>query len=211
MNSIKMIIDDLDHPDPSCVQNAKAALIALGSAAVEPLLKELAYDDPRRRWEIIAILAKLHDPRATPAVAKFLFAKHGALRIAAAQCLGEIGDQRATSTLLLALEENCSSGALIWIVQALGRLKDVRAVEALLDVVRHTASAAVRYTAIEALGLIGDRRAVETIKEYRDDESAHVRARVEVALERLGAAHSSQILELYRTETRSEPIEVQGV
>ncbi len=206
MTNTNVLIGNLANSDFGSSENAKLALIAMGSDAVDPLLQELSHADPRRRWEIITILTKIRDPRATPAVSEYLFADHGAIRVAAAQCLGEIGDQQATAALLLAIEENRNSGALIWILQALGRLKDPRAVEALLDVMQHTDSSAVRYTAIEALGLIGDRRVIETIKGYRDDESAHVRSRVEVALERLGYEQPPQTPKVSGTDSRDEPV-----
>ncbi|WP_119070946.1 HEAT repeat domain-containing protein [Aggregatilinea lenta] len=186
MTNTNLLIDNLANSDLSCSENAKSALIAMGRDAVDPLLEELSHADAKRRWEIIIVLTKIRDPRAIPAVAEHLRADHGALRVAAAQCLGEIGDQQATGALLRAVDENRNSGALIWILQALGRLKDDRAIDVLVDVMQHTDSTAVRYTAIEALGLIGDRRVIETIRAYRDDESGHVRSRVEVALERLG-------------------------
>jgi HEAT repeat protein len=132
------------------------------------------------------MLAKIRDPRAVPVVSEYLFADHSAVRLAAAECLGMIGHQRATIPLLNALKESAHSGVQLWIVQALGRIADNRSFDTLLSVMQSADSPAVRYTAIEALGLIGDRRAIEPIKSYLNDASQHVRSRVEAALKRLG-------------------------
>ncbi|NLX08151.1 MAG: HEAT repeat domain-containing protein [Chloroflexi bacterium] len=186
MRTIEELIDDLQ--DAAQADAARQSLIQAGREAVMPLLARLSQAEPKQCWQIINILAKLRDPRAVPAVSEFLLAENGALRVAAAQCLGEIGHRSAIVPLLRALEPNRCYGALVWIVQALGRLGDSRATEPLLALMQETDSAAVRYTTIEALGLIGDLRAVEPIEQCLDDDSHHVRDRAQTALARLRTA-----------------------
>jgi len=185
MTTVVDLIDALLQPNRQAAEAAKGRLLAMGCEIVPVLLRELPASDARRSWEIINLLAKIRDRRAVPAVADYLHSPYGALRVAAAQCLGEIGDRAATEPLLNAIVDNKQSGALIWIVQALGRLGDRRATDALLLIMQETESAAVRYTAIEALGQLGDARAIEPIRCYVNDDSHHVRARAEVALQRL--------------------------
>lgn len=185
MTTVASLIDTLLQPNRQAAEAAKAKLLAMGCEVVPVLLHELPASDPRRTWEFINLFAKLRDRRAVPAVAGYLHSSYGALRVAAAQCLGEIGDRAATELLLNAIPDNKQSGALIWIVQALGRLGDRRAIDPLLLLMQETESAAVRYTAIEALGQLGDARAIEPIRRYINDDSHHVRARAEIALQRL--------------------------
>jgi HEAT repeat protein len=196
MSTIDELISDLAHPNRQVSQAAQLALISMGSEAVEPLLDQLPHSDAKQSYEIINVLAKIRDPRAVPIVSECLFADHSAVRLAAAECLGMIGNRRATIPLLKALQESAHSGVQLWIVQALGRLADSRSIDALLSVMQTTDSPALRYTAIEALGLIGDRRVVEPIKLYLNDASQHVRSRVEAALERLGEGQPSPSVDL---------------
>jgi HEAT repeat protein len=196
MSTIDELVSDLAHPNRQVSQAAQLALVSMGSEAVEPLLDQLPHADVKQSYEIINVLSKIRDPRAVPTVSEYLFADHSAVRLAAAECLGMIGNRQATIPLLKALQESAHSGVQLWIVQALGRLADSRSVDALLSVMQTTDSSAVRYTAIEALGLIGDRRVIESIKLYRDDESQHVRSRVEAALERLGEGQPSISVDL---------------
>lgn len=186
MSNIDELIVALIKGNRQSSESAKAALLAIGPEAVCPLLATLPNTDAKGHWKIITLLAKLHDPRAVPTVAGFLYADSTVLRTAAAQCLGEIGDQQAMIPLLAALNDNLQNGPLVWIVQALGQLGDPRAVDALLKVMHETESPAARYTAIEALTQIGDRRAIKPIKQYLNDPSHHVRDRVAMALARLG-------------------------
>ena len=200
MSNIDELINNLIHPDRRVSDDAKKAILSLGQDAIAPLLQALPLADPKLCWKIIDMLGKICDPRAIPAVSGYLFVDNSVIRAAAAQCLGEIGDQQATVPLLTALQENKHSGALVWIVQALGRLADDRAVNALLIVMQETESSAVRYTAIEALGLIGDRCAIEPIKQYLNDTSGHVRSRVEIALGRLGDEQTQTVSGLIGTD-----------
>ena len=199
MSTIAKLISDIGHPNRQTAENAKRALLALGHEVVEPLLEALPYANEKGSWDIIGILTKMRDPRAAPIVSEYLFTDHNVLRIAAADCLGEIGHQQATEPLLTALATKRCSGALIWIVRALGQIADPRAVDPLVNVLKNADSAAVRYTVIEALGLIGDRRAIEPIREYIDDDSHHVRSRVITALERLDEGQHPPFLKLSST------------
>ena len=110
----------------------------MGRDGVEPLLRALPGASVKLAWEIINLLAKFRDPRAVLAVADFLHAENGALRVAAAQTLGLIGHRSATMLLLRAMDDNQQSGAIVWIVQALGRIGDPRATDPLISLMQET-------------------------------------------------------------------------
>lgn len=179
------MLDALANPDPAAAKQIRQALLERGPAIVPQLLDRLPDAPPKACWEIIHLLGKLGDERAVPAVVEFLEASTGALRVAAAQCLGEIGHPSATPALLETLHKYPASSNTVWVLQALGRLRDPRAVDALLATAAEADTPSIRYTAIEALGNIGDPRALAAIEPYRDDPSHHVRRHAEVAIERL--------------------------
>jgi HEAT repeat protein len=185
MKSAETLIEELKHSDFEAVALAREQLAGMSYDIVETLCLWLPTASTKQSWEILNVLTKLRDRRSVPAVSELLMSENGALQVAAAQCLGVIGDRSATMPLLHALSSLGSSGALVWIIQALGFLGDDRATDALLKVMRETDSSAIRYTAIEALGRIGNTRATLPIQTYLNDESQHVRARAEVALGQL--------------------------
>jgi HEAT repeat protein len=184
-DSVNRLINELTNPDFTRSKQAKEALTAIGSDALDPLVEALQHASNKQCWEIIRIITEIGDPGPSPIIADFLTNENGAVRTAAAQCLGQLGDPHATLPLIKSIKWNINSGALIWIIQALGQLKDERAVDPLLEVMEITSSPAVRYTAIEALGVIGATRAIEPIRACLDDESHHVRSRAQKALHRL--------------------------
>jgi len=80
---------------------------------------------------------------------------------AAAEALGQLGDERAVEPLIVALGDS-DSGVHVAVTQALGQLGDERAVEPLIAILRDSDSG-VRVAAAQALGQLGDKRAAEPL------------------------------------------------
>lgn len=183
-SDIETLIQDLLDPDSYRSEQAQNILISLGTIAVDPLTQALSAESDRHRWKIINTLGRIGGKRVIPAMITCLNSRNKAIQGVAAQFLGQLGDECAVEPLLTALREN-ANGSSVWVIQALGLLADKRAVDLLIHIMQSTDSSAVRYTAVEALGYIGDKRATEAISAYSNDESHHVRSRVQQALERL--------------------------
>jgi len=89
--------------------------------------------------------------------------KNTAVRRAAAQALGEIGDARAVEPLIAALSEEglCQAA-----VEALGKIGDARAVEPLIGILDKISFSLESGAVARALGDIGDPRAVKALIAY---------------------------------------------
>ena len=178
-------IEDLNSYDAETSSRAKQRWLALGQAALDPLMAALSNANDQLRWKILLLLCEIGDNRAIPAFIECLHSPRSAIQAAAAQFLGNTGDPRAAEALRAALRDNHHATSPIWFIQALGKLRDKQSVDLLLRIMTDTDSATIRYTAIEALGLNGDKRAAEAIRCHANDDSHHVRARVSEALKLL--------------------------
>lgn len=183
--SVQLLVDELVSPDVARREQARKDLVGLGQTVTEVLTLALATSDDRYRWRILVVLSEIADRRAIPGVMACLQSSSPAIRIAAAQFLGDIGAVEAVDALMDVLQRNSDDQSSIWIVQALGKLGDRRAVPLLVDTMHRTESTAVRYTAIEALTSIGDSRVIYDIRRYVTDPSHHVQTRAITALEKL--------------------------
>lgn len=184
MKTFEADIEDLASPDAERSQQARSRLLASRQKALEYLIKILPAANDRLAWKILMLLGEMNDPRAIPAFVQCLQSSSPAIRAAAAQFLSAAGGEQAAEALRAMLRSTPDAGSLIWVIHALGKLCDRQSVDLLLQIVQETDSPTVRYTAIEALGLIGDPKVVEVIRRYADDESRHVRDRVQIVLER---------------------------
>lgn len=185
MTVLQSDIDDLNSFDNETSSRARQRWLALGQAALDPLISALSNANDQLRWKILLLLCEIGDNRAIPAFIECLHSPRSAIQAAAAQFLGNTGDPRAAEALRAVLNDYPHMASPIWVIQALGKLRDKQAVDLLIRVMSETDSATIRYTAIEALGLIGDKRAAETIRRYANDDSHHVRSRVNEALKLL--------------------------
>lgn len=181
----KALLDDLAAPDMACRELARQTLVALHYRATEPLVAALATQDDRIRWKILGVLSEIGDKRAAAGVIACLKSSSPAIRIVAAQFLGNVGALEAVEPLMDVLRRDSDDQSAVWIIQALGRLGDKRAVALLVDIMHHTGSTSIRYTAIEALSAIGDARVLRDIRQYAADPSHHVQVRALAALEKL--------------------------
>lgn len=190
MYSLETLINELLQPDAQRATQARKMLVASGKPAVEHLTAALPMISDQHRWKVILVLSEIGDASAAPTLIPFLNSPSPAIRAAAAQFLGNFGDERVVETLIAKLNEQPNTSACIWIIQALGKLKDTRAVDPLIQMVYLADSPSMRYTAIEALGKIGDPRAADTIRQFSEDSDHHVQARAQTALQRLYAQQS---------------------
>jgi len=187
MQTFEADVEDLVSPDAERSQQARSRLLAARQTSLDYLIKALPRANERLTWKIIMILGEMGDPRAVPAFIQCLQSSSPAIRAAAAQFLSATGSEKAAEALRQMLSAGPDLGSLIWVIHALGKLGDRQAVDQLLQIVQETSSATVRYTAIEALGAIGDPRVIDVIRRYANDESRHVRDRVQTVLERFQA------------------------
>lgn len=179
------LLDDLVSTDVVRRERARKNLVGMGRRAIEPLAAALATADDRYRWRILVVLSEIADRGAVPGVLGCLQSNSPAIRIAAAQFLGDIGALEAVEPLMDLLRANPDDESAPWIIQALGRLGDRRAVSLLVETMHRAQSPAVRYTAIEALTAIGDAGVIQEIRPYAADPSHHVQTRALTALEKL--------------------------
>jgi HEAT repeat protein len=184
-SEFQLLLDDLVAADMGRREQARQALVALRYRATEPLVAALATQDDRSRWKILGVLNEIGDKRAAAGVTACLKSASPAIRIIAAQFLGNVGAVEAVDALMDILRKDSDDQSTVWIIQALGRLGDRRAVALLVDIMHHTSSTSVRYTAIEALAAIGDARVMRDIGQYAADPSHHVKSRAINALEKL--------------------------
>jgi HEAT repeat protein len=165
---------------------------------VPGLIKALTYQqarDERRRASIQRSEAQIRNFQ-TPASAKKIHSRNidalvaqlnkaEAIRISAAQALGQVGDNRSIEAL-----SNCLSTHPDWQVRtaaarALGQLGNAQAVEALV-VALHDKSADIRAAAAEALGQVGDVRVVEPLIAALKDGNTSLRQAATNALAKIG-------------------------
>ncbi len=140
---------------------ASQQLVALGGAAVEPLIAVLNGTRPvpdlaplEATDESRALLGCLNVP-PTPAT--------NAARERAAYLLGDIGDMRAVEPLIAALDGANDRFMRMAIARSLGKIGDVRAVEPLITVLAAPAWTPDFGILVDDLARIGGERAVEPL------------------------------------------------
>ena len=199
--AVRYLIPSLIEED--CGLPAAAALLRLGKASVEELLRYLN-DDPEldnvtpELKELVArVLGKIGDPRTvTPMLTIVADSEQShRLREEAARVLGQLGDATAIQPLTKALSEPSSAAVHIRAeaARALGRIGDPAPIPKLIDAVGDPDDK-IRTYAIEALGAIGDARAVvPLIRELSGFRQAG-RAGIIQALGRLGSSDAVEPL-----------------
>jgi HEAT repeat protein len=165
--AVRYLIPSLVEDD--CGLPAAAALLAIGSASVEELLRYLS-DDPELEnvtpelKELVArVLGKIGDPRTVKPMLSIVddVEQSHRLREEAARVLGQLGNTTAVKPLIKALSETSAAAVHIRAeaARALGRIGDSSPIPKLIDAVGDPEDK-IRTYAIEALGAIGDARAV---------------------------------------------------
>jgi len=173
--------ESMHESDPTSPgQQAAAALIAIGSPALEPLIAALT--DPRwvARKNAAWALGALDDRRAVDPLMRALKDAEAGVRHNAAWALGALDDSRAVPALLSTLSDP-DAEARAQAAWALGAIDDRRATEGLSRALKDR-DAEVREQAAWALGAIGDPRAAPALVEAARDPEREVRRQVIWAL-----------------------------
>lgn len=90
-SSISSHIHSLSDPDGLVREHARQALVALGSAAVEPLISALTDSDDQVRWEAAKALSAIRDPAAASALVTALDDELFGVRWLAAEGIAALG------------------------------------------------------------------------------------------------------------------------
>jgi HEAT repeat protein len=161
-------------------------------------------DDHRlnvRRAAIMA-LGQIGEQRVIPYVMKILNNRREnyRLRLAAAECLGKLGDPKATTPLVDILTDERENSLYLKesAAKALGMLGDIRALESLIDVLDSKQGFKDKFNflkeqVIEAIGSIGqnlsgrkNNRALDSLFAALNDEAPSIRLAAIQAIEQLG-------------------------
>lgn len=146
--------------------------------------------DTRQRWVAIRVLGKVRGDAPRTVLLGLLSDEQPAIRAAATQALGDLGDRSTTPQLIAQLKDPAvivRAGA----AEALGKIGDGSAVSALADALQardnyyRGSSLWVRAHFVAALGEIGDRAAVPTLVRALDDADAGVQRAAVGAMERV--------------------------
>ncbi len=147
--------------------------VTVGPPAV-PLLLKVYQEVPWYRSIVAGVLGIIGDPRAVEPLIIALQDKGDSpgdnrlLRHAAAQALGNIGDEHALQGLITILKLGTNDTAVDrWIGDALCQIGE----PAVLPLIDSLKSPSAFYTAIQSLGRIGDRRAVEPLIDALQDKT----------------------------------------
>lgn len=151
---------------------------------------------------------------AVAALIETLSDANAAVRVAAANSLGSLGDPRAIAALSKALREDTDARVREAAAYALGEIDDARAVPALLEALKSERVAKVREKIVHALGEIDDPAAVAGISALVKDPSVNVRREAVWALGELeDQAAVSALLTMIRdddAEVRKHTAEALG-
>jgi len=170
--------------------NFAKEISASGDLRLITKLAEAVKDDDLYTIRLTAIVAlgNLRDPSSTTTLIGALNDPSAAVRIAAANALGAIGDRKATQALLPLLHDQRNEQSRMAAITALGKLKDPAAVNDLLAIANDVGDAwAVRKASVEALGEIRDTRAVDSLVSTLNDQYATVREASALALGKIGS------------------------
>ena len=88
---ISSLVTDLASRDPVVREDARETLVAIGAAAVGPLVQALLDAESRVRWEAAKALTRIRDPAASPALVLALGDDHFGTRWLAAEGLIALG------------------------------------------------------------------------------------------------------------------------
>ncbi|MDZ4762923.1 MAG: HEAT repeat domain-containing protein [Chloroflexota bacterium] len=150
-----------------------------GMAALLKLVRLSMFD--AHHVQAIRSLGWFRDARLAAPLLPLLAHNVGAVRLAAAEALGDIGDPSAVPALVERFESDPQIDIRWQAARSLGAIRDASAVPALMAALHDTA-ATIRAHAASALGAIGDRRAVNALRGAANDTEDAVRRAVGAAL-----------------------------
>jgi len=165
-------------------EQAASALVAIGSAAYEPLTRALKGPVWIARGNAAWALGSLGNHNAAPLLAGTLRDAEANVRRRGAWALGALDAAESVPALIEALKDT-DAGVREQVAWALGAIGDRRAVEPLMNALDDQ-SAQVREQAAWALGALGDRRASPALAKALKDSEARVRRQAAWALGAIG-------------------------
>ena len=165
-------------------EQAASALVAIGSAAYEPLTQALKGPVWIARGNAAWALGALGNHHAAPLLAVTLRDTEANVRRRGAWALGALDASESVPALIDALKD-ADAGVREQVAWALGAIGDRRAVEPLMHTLDDQA-AQVREQAAWALGALGDRRAAPALAKALKDSEARVRRQAAWALGAIG-------------------------
>jgi HEAT repeat protein len=165
-------------------EQAASALVAIGTAAYEPLTKALGGPAWIARKNAAWALGALGNRNAVPLLTRTLHDTEAPVRRRGAWALGALDSSEAVTALVEALKDT-DAGVREQVAWALGTIGDRRAVDGLIGALGD-AAAGVRKQAAWALGSIGDKRAVTALTKSLKDADASVRKQAAWALGSIG-------------------------
>jgi HEAT repeat protein len=154
-------------------QEAARALVRIGAASFDPLVKTLGAPGPVARRHAAWALGALDDQRAVSPLTAALKDADDPVREQASWALGALDDARAVQPLIGALRDT-SPVVRRQAAWALGAIDDAAAVNALVMALKDS-DARVREQSAWALGAIGDARASNGLGGALVDSEARVR------------------------------------
>ena len=166
-------------------EQAASALVAIGSAAYEPLTRAVRGPAWIARENAVWALGALGDRKAVPVVSAALRDTEAAVRRRGAWALGALDASEAVTALVGALADE-DTGVRRQAAWALGAIGDRAAVDGLLKALTD-ASPEVREQAAWALGAIGDSKATSGLTKALKDTDARVRRQAAWALGAIGS------------------------
>jgi HEAT repeat protein len=168
-----------EHP-LTAGQEAARALVRIGMASFDPLVKALGGTGAVERRNAAWALGALDDQRAVPPLMGALRDTDDRVREQASWALGALDDARAVQPLIGALRD-ASFGVRRQAAWALGAIDDSTSVDALLAALKDS-NARVREQSAWALGAIGDARASAGLSRALKDTDSRVRRQAAWAL-----------------------------
>jgi HEAT repeat protein len=165
-------------------EQAASALVAIGSAAFEPLTRALKGPLWVARGNAAWALGALGNHDAAPLLAGTLRDSEAMVRRRGAWALGALDASESVPALIEALKDT-DPGVREQVAWALGAIGDKRAVEPLMNALGDQ-SAQVREQAAWALGALGDHRAAPALAKALKDGEARVRRQAAWALGAIG-------------------------
>lgn len=199
---VEALIERLASENETWRVDAESRLIALGPAAVEPLLAALGHPSTAVRLHAVHALMKIGDPRGIPFVARALGDGEnlGAVAIAAEKALVEWG--APAKPALLEVATSGPEALRPRAIRALGRIGGPDLEAPLRALLTHPAPA-VRSQAAAALAACIGERAIEAIAPLLADGDKWVRYGAAETLVRVGSARGEGALR----EARADPEE----
>lgn len=189
------MIEALEHPLKEMRIRLALALAESEEPKVVPILINALYEnDNDIRKKVVTALVKV----GLPSVAylhNVLGDSNIKARCAAAEALGEIGDESAVSDLLKLLH-NTDQDSRVAAVTALGKIKDSAATQSLLEILRDIKNGVyLRNITVHALGDIKDINAITDLNKcLLNDNDELIRSSAAIALSKIGGNKSLGVL-----------------